>query len=70
MSTPETPQSTTLVGCTPAALLEIREDAARANHYQGLKRLRRELQQEGDDGGGGGDPRRARPAPEPRTDPR
>jgi len=26
-----------------AALLELREDAARANHYQGLKRLRREL---------------------------
>lgn len=26
-----------------AALLEIREDAARANHYQGMRRLRREL---------------------------
>jgi RNA polymerase sigma-70 factor (ECF subfamily) len=26
-----------------AAILSIREDAARANHYQGLKRLRREL---------------------------
>jgi RNA polymerase sigma-70 factor (ECF subfamily) len=26
-----------------ATLLQIREDAARANHYQGLKRLRREL---------------------------
>jgi RNA polymerase sigma-70 factor (ECF subfamily) len=30
-----------------AAILGIREDAARANHYQGLKRLRRELFGEG-----------------------
>lgn len=31
MSTPETPQSTTLVGCTPAALLEIRAQLVAAN---------------------------------------
>lgn len=39
-----------------AAVLGIREDAARANHYQGLKRLRRELHVDsgGSDGSRGG----------------
>jgi RNA polymerase sigma-70 factor (ECF subfamily) len=53
-----------------AAALEIREDAARANHYQGLKRLRRELQLGDDerrrDGRAGDDAQSFPPSGEPR----
>lgn len=51
-----------------AAALDIREDAARANHYQGLKRLRRELALVADDGDAPAD-RSASPRP-PSGEPR
>jgi len=47
-----------------AATLDIREDAARANHYQGLKRLRRELALDAD---GGDTPADHAPVPRPPT---